>query len=265
MDHHLFGPGRAYTLESTHIYFADLARLYGLTHGADYFDGRTRNSFTEMAGAAAAPLVSGAPFDLVIMAHSTPDPEPGWPGPSLTNALPGGPIAFGIAEQGAAAAATALRIAAEYAAAAGARRSLVLVLEQSVLLHDLPLPSGVMLPERDSVAAIVVDAAEPAGTVTPRQFADVAPEEVRTVLSEALGDATEVIAGPGLDPERDIPAGRRVTAAPRGLPATGLWAGLAAELPARRARGGRVVLADYDRELRYAHTYEVVFGPERSA
>ncbi|MFC7328631.1 hypothetical protein [Marinactinospora rubrisoli] len=265
VNHHIFGPGRTYTLEGTHIYFADLARLYGLTHGDDYFDGLTRNSFTEMAGEAVAPFTAGDPFDLVIMAHSTPDPEPGWPGPSLTQALPGGPLAFGIAEQGTAATATALRVAAEYAASAGTGRSLVLALEQSVLLHDLPLPDGVVPPARDAVAALVLDPADPAGTVTPRQYADVALRDVPALLGEAHGAGRNAITGQGLDPERDVPADWQAGAAPSGLPATGIWAALARELPALRAGEGGLVLADYDRELRYLHTYEITFGAERPA
>jgi hypothetical protein len=59
------------------------------------------------------------------------------------------------------------------------------------------------------------------------------------------------VVGCGISPGHELPEGHRVVRAPAGLPCTGVWSALAAGLPDWSVSGGRVVVADYDRALRY--------------
>ncbi len=246
-------------------FLCDLTRLHGLPQGEDYFGRATRITFTDMAQEIAAELTGdGAeanqiePFGLAVVAHNTPDAEPGWPASYLSGALPGEPLAFAVADQGAAAPFTALRIAADYsgtiAAGAGERRAaLVLIMDQSAVVPDLPLPAGTVPPGRDHAVALVFAPTARLAAVSVRQLTDVSPADAAAAIEAELhagqGPATAVL-GPGLAVPAAL-AGARVVHARADLPGTGLWRELAWLLRRADAPGGRILLASYERTLGY--------------
>src|ERR1035438_5031182 len=95
-----------------------------------------------MAEALIGPAVpTDEPADLLVLAFSIHDLRPGRQTAAyLSNLTPGAPMAFAICDQGSAAAFTGLRIAREYAASAGIRRALLVVVEQAALPYDCPAP-----------------------------------------------------------------------------------------------------------------------------
>ncbi|MFC9434469.1 hypothetical protein [Nocardia sp. NPDC057030] len=269
IEHQVFGDGRPYTPVLL-SYFADLADQFRQPYYEEYFARATPNSFTEMAAEMLpAATASAEPFDLVVVAHTTPDARPGRPACFLSHALTGKALAFAVSEQGTAAPFTAIRLAGDYARAGGYGRALVLIVEQSFLWNGAKteLPAGTRMPGRDSAVAVVLATDGALGPVTVRHFADVAAVEVDEVVTAALRDLaasdlpTTMIAGAGVEGELgvDYPIQR----AAGDLPCTGVWSGFAGGLAQWTSTGQRVVLVDYDPTLRYVSlcTMDVPPGP----
>lgn len=252
-----FGRGEPYSSEFVN-YFADLAGQFEKPFHEEYFTGAAPNSFTDMiTEILPATVHSGETFDLALIAHSTPDSRPTRPACFLSNALGGNPLSFALSEQGVTAPFTAVRIASEYARDAAFRRALVISLDQSFLWNgaEARLPAGTRMPRRDSAVVLVLAPDGALGSMSVRNFADVAAGEVcRLVVEQLSGLAASrtpmtTIAGIGVDPElaKDFP----IRWAPEDLPCTGVWSELADGLEQWTATGQRVVLVDYDPVLRY--------------
>lgn len=215
-------------------YLADLARLHGMRRGPDDFAGVARTTFTDLVRPLVAE-VADAPVDLIVLAHVTPDAEPGWPASFLTGALPGEPLAFAVADQGVVAPFTALRVAAAYACADRIERVLVVLLDQGTFLTVGPLPEvGVGL------VALVLARDGTLGELSTQVVTGVTPPQARSVLASSLADfAGTSTTGAALSPATG-PQGTALH--PGELPATGLWRGLTG----RAAGAGPVALADYE-------------------
>ncbi|WP_410579401.1 hypothetical protein [Amycolatopsis sp. lyj-108] len=259
----VFGEGRPYD-PGLIQYFADLAALYGLRHRDDYFTRVRRNTFTDMIGGVLADLAPlDEPFDLVVLAHSTPDAEPGWPACFAADALPGDPLVLAVSDQGAAAAFTALRIVADYATADGFNRALVLILDQTTLMDDdQPAPREVR-PTHDAVVALVLSRHADGGGPAIRCQADLGRDEAIASVTALLAGSrpAALVAGPAVGVER--PGVDLVVAEP-GRPCTGVWAALVDRLGDWDA-GRRVVLAEYDPALRYLGTCSIETPPRAIA
>ncbi|MEV4490107.1 hypothetical protein AB0K04_08320 [Micromonospora coxensis] len=215
-------------------YLSDLARLHGLRREPDDFAGVARTTFTDLVRPLVAEIAD-TPVDLIVLAHVTPDAEPGWPASFLTGALPGEPLAFAVADQGVAAPFTALRVATAYARADRFDRVLVVLLDQGTFLTAGPPPEV-----GAGLVALLLDRDGTLGELSTRVVAGVAPPQARSVLASSLADFSgTLVTGAALSP----PAGPQGSAPhPGELPATGLWR----ELTDRPAGGGPVALADYD-------------------
>jgi hypothetical protein len=256
-------------------FLCDLTRLHGLPQREEYFGRATRTTFTEMAQEIAAELTESdeptgiEPFGLAVVAHSTPDAEPGWPASYLSGALPGEPLAFAVADQGASAPFTALRIAADFADTDGAqaggarcpiglglrprRAMLVLIMDQTAVVPDRRLPRGTVLPGRDHAVALVFEPAGRLAELSVRQLTNARPAdataEVKAELRSESGPVT-VVLGPGLAGMALADAGR-VVHSPADLPGTGPWHELAGLLRQPDAAVGRILLASYEQTLGY--------------
>jgi 4-hydroxymandelate oxidase len=263
-----------------HEYLSDLVRPYQLTLRPDGHG----HSYGEMAAALIPELVpADRPVGVVVLAFAVPDVRPGRATATYLGELcPGSPLTFAVCDQGAAAGYTGLRLAGEYARAGDCPGALLLVVEQAALPYDAGLP--VPLPPAHRAVGLRLDRTGPAAVRTVRQHADVAPGRVAELLAGELTGAAaggrrelRLIADPDLAAGL---AGGPVNAAVRVVPAsrghTGGWWELAemlaevlAEVPAEvpaapeRPDAGRVVLASYDRQLRYLCVSVVDIGPDR--
>ncbi|WP_433654899.1 hypothetical protein ACQPW1_28980 [Nocardia sp. CA-128927] len=267
IEHRVFGEGKPYTPVLL-SYFADLADQFKQPYYEDYFARAAPNSFTEMAAEILpATTASDEPFDLVVVAHTTPDARPGRPACYLSHALTGRALAFAVSEQGTAAPFTAIRLAGDYARSGGFSRALVLIVEQSFLWNGAKteLPAGTRMPGRDSAVAVVLAADGGLGPVSVRHFADVAAGEVGQAVTAGLRDLAAAdlpittIAGVGVngEPAVDYPIQR----AAEDLPCTGVWSAFAEGLTRWTSTGQRVVLVDYDPTLRYVSLCAVDVPP----
>ena len=241
------------------VYLTDLLRPYGLGLDPDALE-RGGQSYGEMAEALIRLAVpDGESVDLLVLAYSVPDITPGRATTTyLSHVCPGGPMAFAVSDQGSAGPFTALRLLREYARTGGARRALLLVVEQSALPYDPGVP--VTLPDRNSGVALLFGEPGPGervaglGAVTTRPLsagpttADLGPlgdgpDPVTAILSATLAAQAPALGGV-----------KQLTVAEAGRPGTGVWWELAGELtgeladPAAGPR--RLCLADYDAELR---------------
>jgi hypothetical protein len=251
-----FGDGTPYPRAYRERY-VDVLGLYGMRPETAGGPQQGRNSFTDMALAALGRLgPAERQADLVIIAHATPDAEPGWAACTLSERLAQAPLAFAVSDQGSAAPFTALRVADAYVRTGAHRRCLLLLLDQKTVAR--PAPGAV--PLEDSAVALIIDAAgdgRAGGALSLWQCTGLGPADVgqavRDVLPRLLPAAgpgqTIVVHGPGLDGWAALlpPGSRRARA---GLPCTGLWAEFAALARAGGPRS-RVLLADYDPVLRY--------------
>ncbi|WP_175408100.1 hypothetical protein [Streptomyces sp. TRM64462] len=225
-------------------HFTDIAGEYGRAYRPDLAAAGAGNTFASMARALVESLgPDAAEVGVAVVAHAAPDLDCRYAATTyLSEAWPHGPLAFGLSEQGGATPFTALRVATEYVRRHGLRQALVLILDQGTLPYDTEgaVPAG------DAGVALLLSADEAPG-VRPRvrQLPGVAPGEVRDLLAEELrpygGDVT-VVAGAGIEPGRDLPAGlAEVRETGKGFPCTALWAHLAGEgpagLPARLTAG----------------------------
>ncbi|HEY6798048.1 MAG TPA: hypothetical protein VI248_25510 [Kineosporiaceae bacterium] len=205
---------------------------------------RAGSTFAEMA----APLVAeflepDESVDLVVLASATPDLLPAHQAaPSVLEALPGDPLAFGITDQGRGAAFTAVDLAQRCARRHGHRRAVVLLFDQALLPYDGP--SDLSQRVDASAAAAVVLTAPPPDRIggraggsgrgcQVRHQATVPPDEVlrrafAPVDPEVLGNSPDVVLGAGVDPGLPVPIpGAHVVRDAPGLPSTGVWRAVA--------------------------------------
>jgi hypothetical protein len=236
-------------------YFQDLFGTYGLAFDEAAF-GRGRTSFTELVAALLPELGDRLDrFDLAVLASVTPDAEPTFPMCYLQHAVPEPGLAFAIADQGVAGPFTALRMAVDRVRAGTAQRALVFVLDQAAVLHDGDVPERLRA-RTDAGVLLVLEADGAFGGVEVLDRCRVELGEVASrwaeIVREACADAgspVSVVVGPELhDRVADLPRQVETVPVPLGSPATGIWAAFADRLPAWRAAGRRVVLADYDPE-----------------
>jgi hypothetical protein len=246
-----FGPGSRYRPELVE-FLTDVATLYGADWGDQRVADADRNTFTEMVRAVLGELASpDEPFDLALVAHSTPDAEPGWPGCALTSGLPGEPAACGISDQGVGAPFTALRLASAYARVDGARRVVVVALDQRTIVVDSAAPPG-STPDTDGLVALVLDPDGSLGNLSVRQLTTVAGADLDAAMASALSDdaapgvPATVVVGGALAERWSAPPGVEVVRARPGLPCSGLWAAFAAQVEQWNADGRQVLLADYE-------------------
>jgi hypothetical protein len=253
------------------VYLTDLLRPYPVRLDLAALE-RGGQSYGEMAESLIrATVPADEPVDLLVLAHAVPDIAPGRATATyLSHVCPGGPLAFGLSDQGTAAAFTGLRLMREYARTDGLRRALLLVVEQSLLPFD-PAPPGA--PTTNAGVALLLGDA-PASAPAPDAFPPPAPcahLSAVCVLPDTPPDAlagelaalpappaagTTAILGAALAPQaHTLPApGRdgvdRVRIAPAGQPTTGVWWELADEVRAAADGPRRLLLADYDPDSR---------------
>jgi hypothetical protein len=223
-------------------FLTDLAATRGLALLEEVLG--TGQAYAELAAPVVEAVTSAdEPVDLLVLAYGVPDVQPGRNAAlHLASRCPGHPLAFAVCDQGTAAAFTALRVIADYAAS----RALLVVAEQSAVPY--PLTSSAPVPDRHSVVALLLESGP--APVEVRTHAALPPEAVGAVLAGDLAeltgehDAVTLVLGSGVD---GVPAGFPdvVRAAP-GLPYTGSWARLADVEPGRLT-----VVADYDPALGY--------------
>jgi hypothetical protein len=236
------------------VYFTDLMASYGLECSPEAF-AAGRNTFTGMTDALMRQVDLGSdPLDLVILAHTTPDSEIGWPLCYLSDAGPPVRLSFAVSEQGVVAPFTALRLLGTYAATDDMRRALILVIDQAAQAHRR-VPAGAS-PLRDCVAALLLTGGPAASTLSVADLAFVPADQVGARFASELaattaGHPATVLVGAGLAPYWDgAAAPHEVLRTGPGQPCTGLWVLLAEHLP-RWHTGRRVILADYDAPMGY--------------
>lgn len=244
-----FGAEGRYTSQDR-TYFTDLFATFGTVPEKNAFEaGRT--TFRDMAAALVSPageLADG--FDMAVLAHATPDAEPGWPMSVLVEAVPGAGLVLGVSDQGAVAPFTAMRLVLDRPVT----RAAVWIMDQSATLHSEPVPDHRRATRNAAVALVLTDT----GTLGPLGFAQQHAcgdgIQVRAALDAALarladdGPPVTVVCGEALRPYVEHhPLVGAVRVAPTGLPCTGVWFALADCL----ATDDRVLIADYDEEFGY--------------
>ena len=242
-------------------FLADMARPYAREVPPGLFgeplSPSLGQSYGEMGQALLAALVpADEPVDLLVLAFSVHDL---WPSRAtaayLSHVCPGTPMSFAICDQGSAATFTGLRIAREYAASAGCRRALLIVVEQAAL----PYGGAARLPSRHRGVAMLYgeSPAASARVAGIRQHAGVAADKVADL---AIADLAALSAG-----HRDVRlvlsdalaavwscrGACRVRVSPPGQPSTGVWWELVGELSDGADGADLLVAADYDPDLRY--------------
>ncbi|HEY3870660.1 MAG TPA: hypothetical protein VGM10_20020 [Actinocrinis sp.] len=232
-------------------YVSDMVRPYGLAPREDLLASGSGHTYGEMAeqliGAAVAPH---EPVDVLVLAFAVPDARPGRTlAPYLSGLCPGRPVAFGLCDQGTAAAFTAVRIIDAFRPSyPDGFRALLVVAEQSALHHE-PAARPAPMPARHAAVAVLFEPCAAGGRI--RQFTGVAPHAAAGLLDEQVaelaprGGELPLLLGPGISTLREpsgTGAGPDVGA---DQPYTGLWSRLAG-LTARELAAGRAILADYD-------------------
>ncbi|MFI0944276.1 hypothetical protein [Streptomyces sp. NPDC021020] len=164
--------------ERLRVYLTDLLHPYGLALDAQEPPDRGGHSYGDLAAALIRQAVpAGEHVDLLVLAYAVPDVTPGratatW----LSHVCPGNPLAFAVADQGPAAAFTALRLAHAYATTAALPRALVLIVEQPALPYEPLTSPGADGPPAPDGAATPTAAHAPSGTgAVPRSPAASAP------------------------------------------------------------------------------------------
>ncbi|MFD7732371.1 hypothetical protein ACFV6F_18520 [Kitasatospora phosalacinea] len=230
---------------------ADLAGPYGVELDEEALAGARGHSYDTLAERAIRALTDPArPVDLLVLVYATPDVRPGQAvALRLAGSCPGEPLSFAICDEGAGAAFSALLIADAYARTAGARRALLIAVEQADLHHRPHRPAR--LPDRHSAAALLWEA--DGGGRALRGTAsrsDVPDDQVDDALKELCAELPEdalLLLGPGLAAARP-PGARETRTARPGNPYTGSWAALAAALADPRCADRPLALADREPE-----------------
>ena len=220
-------------------HFTDLTAGYGVTFRQDIAARAAGNTFTAMATDLLSDL-DCASVGLALVAHVTPDVDCRLAAATyLSEALPDGPLVFAVSESGRCTPFAALRLARDYAARQGYRQALVFAFDQATLPYVTAAP-----PANDPVgdAAVAVLLSEDGADCTIRQAAGVTDVAAAVAAELAtLPVPTRVLAGPGIEPDRDLPTGLGpVERVPVGYPCTGLFGALA------DTAGGTVLLVDHD-------------------
>jgi 4-hydroxymandelate oxidase len=242
------------------VYLTDMLRPYDLALEPGALDRGRGQSYGEMSEALVESIVEpGDAVDLLILVYAIPDITPGRATATyLSHICPGNPMAFAICDQGTAGAFTGLRLVRDYAAA-GVRRALLVIVEQAELPYDPGVPVDV--PTGHAAVALLfgdVDrdgAALAARLGAVRNRPEVDAVDVRTVLADEVAglsrDGSLILGAPLAGQLSD--ADRDIRMAPPGQPFTGVWWTLAGQITEVRPAGGamRIVLADYDAQLRY--------------
>jgi hypothetical protein len=246
--HRRFGSGTSRIDDEFSVrHFSDLTTGHGVAYRGDIAAG---NTFTTMAMELIdAVTPADGQIELVIVAHTTPDLDCRLAATTyLSHALPGCSLVFAVSDGGAATPYTALRLAGYYAGRHGYQCVLVLLMDQATLPYDIPPDS---LPAGDAAVGILLRRTSPTGLAF-RQSTGVMAADLPAAVEATLAAMTEpdepvaMIAGAGVDPDRDLPECDDVIwCAPDGFPCTATWEGLAGQIGTRVA--GRIVLVDYDR------------------
>jgi 4-hydroxymandelate oxidase len=226
-------------------YLTDLAATHGLALREDVLG--TGQAYAELAAPVVDAVTSaGEPVDLLVLAYGVPDVQPGRNvALHLAAGCPGDPLAFSVCDQGPAAAFTALRLIADYAATGACRRAVLVVAEQSAVPYPLTAPAPV--PDRHAAVALLFESGP--SPVDVRTHTGLSPESVGAVLAADVAELTgapdrvTLVLGPGM---AGVAHSFDVLTAVPGLPYTGLWARLADSEPGRP-----LVFADYDPALGY--------------
>lgn len=240
-------------------YFADMMAAYDMPVDA-LAARRAHTTFDQMIGHLLPQVGAwGDRFDLAVLAHSTPDSRPIWAMSHLVDRVAEPGLAFAVSDQGVATAFTALRMAVHADATHGARRAQLWVADQTLIGHTGPLPDR-LRPQHDAAVVLVLDTRGPSGRIEAHQMTGVNPEEVPDRMAARIdsedptsgGRPSCLVLGRGLEGIWD-PGSTAGTVhwAPPGLPCTGVWMVVAERLPQWRATGERVLIADYDKDLRY--------------
>ncbi|RKE22672.1 2-hydroxy-acid oxidase [Streptomyces sp. TLI_171] len=230
---------------------ADLARPYGLELDEDALAGARGQSYLALAEPAVARLVDDTrPVDLLVLVYAGPDVRPGQSvAIQLSGACPGEPLSFALCDEGAGGAFSALRIADAYARTGGARRALLIAVEQADLHHRPHRPAR--LPDRHSAAALLweSDGGGRALQLTAQETDLMEPQIVQALrkLCGELPEDTLLVLGPGLAAV-DAPDGTASLRARAGNPYTGGWAALGAVLTDPQHADRPLALADFEPE-----------------
>ena len=223
-------------------YVRDMVAPYGLAVREDLLDEGAGHAYGEMCLPLLDELVpADRPADLLVLATAIPDIRYGRTTATfLSGHCAGSPLAFTVCDQGLLAAFTALHLIEAYTRTGTCRRAVLLVAEQPTLYHELPVATPV--PDRAAAVGVVLEPGGPQDTLSVRRHTNVAEHDVAEVLAASVppGRST-VLVGTDL-----ATVGTDVLRCGENQPLTGLWQELADRLPAWRARGEQVVLADYD-------------------
>lgn len=245
------------------VYLGDMARPYGVALREDLLERGVGHTYGEMAEELIRDSVGeDEPVDLLILAYAIHDVRPGRATALyLSQVCPGTPMAFTVCEQGIAAPYTAVRLASEYLRVGDSMRALIVIAEQSALHYEpIEQPEApVTLPDEHSAVAVLFEGVGTTGLSSVREHAGIAPDEVRDLLGAQLADLGTgpgprvLILGGGLS-KYEIDADGfdvgQVVTAPPGRPCTGVWHELAQGYAQWSDQDARVILADYDRQLR---------------
>lgn len=150
-----FGAGRTVADGAAEIrHYEDLARLYGRGLDLSRVHGARGNSFTDMAEGLLGPLgLHERRVDLIVFAlHGFDCGAQKAVGCRIVELVAGRPQVFAVAEQGAAAPFTALKLAAALRRVDGAETAAVITMEQSTA----PIVDGGVLPDRDRAVGVVL-------------------------------------------------------------------------------------------------------------
>jgi hypothetical protein len=242
-------------------YLSDMVRPYRVPLAEDVLAAGGGHSYGEMAGALLAEMLPAAPpIDLLVFAFSVHDVVPGRATAAhLSHLCPGSPMAFAVCDQGAAAPFTGLRLLWEYTRGGGCQRALLVVAEQAVLPYQPPAPA--VVPARHAAVALLYGPAGSGRIEPPLLHADVDPGQAGSLLAAGVaaanpdGGELTVVTGGGLAGHAatlaGLPGVGEVVAARPDQPCTGVWWELAERRPGWLAAGRRVLLAEYEPELRY--------------
>ncbi|MEH1166520.1 hypothetical protein V6V47_14155 [Micromonospora sp. CPCC 205539] len=250
VEHHVVAAGRPFD-DFSRGYFQDLWQMYDLPWEEELFTVE-RNTFHDLV---ASTRWVDAPFELAIMASTTPDTDPVFPMAHLAERMGGQAFTFAVSDQGTAAPFTALRLAAESILPGPVRRALVLIVDQKARLHRSAVPASIT-PTVDAVAVLVLESAPGLDRVLVEQATNVTEGEVASRVAEAVsraaadGGRVDLVGSAGWLAHGG-PAAQHARHAADGMPCTGLWAAFAANLPRWRTQGRTVLLVDYDEVLRY--------------
>ncbi|MGW0893726.1 hypothetical protein [Saccharopolyspora sp. NPDC002578] len=227
-------------------HFQDLTAAYGVAHRPDLAD--RGNPFAAMAAALITEhdLVA-EPVQLGVVAHATPDLDCRLAAPTyLSEVLVPDGLTFTLTDNGVCAPFAALRLASCYAQRHGYERVLVVLADQAALPYE-PECTPAAAARGDAAVVLLLERDRGRPPLAVREQPGVAradvPAVAESLLAELCGPQRPVIvAGPALDPERDLP-GREVRRVAPGLPCTGVWAELADGT-------GPLALVDYDETTR---------------